>query len=75
MMTGRLFFIFSKMFALFDDFSKWRVPNVMQLGKIIKYVKKFGGNEENNGIFTNNGHFWNQKSIKYTKLTIAVIEK
>ena len=46
-----------------EDFSKWRVPNVMQLGKIIKYVKKFGGNEENNGIFTNNGHFWNQNSI------------
>ena len=26
----RFFFIFSKFFAVFDDFSKWRVPNVLQ---------------------------------------------
>ena len=26
----RFFFIFSKLFAVFDDFSKWRVRNVLQ---------------------------------------------
>ena len=26
----RFFFIFFKLFAVFDDFSKWRVPNVLQ---------------------------------------------
>ena len=40
---GRFFFIFIKMFAVFDDFSKWRVLNVLQIsGKIIKYSKNLG---------------------------------
>ena len=26
----RFFFIFSKVFAVFDDFPNWRVPNVLQ---------------------------------------------
>ena len=30
---GRFFFIQSKFFTAFDDFSKWRVPNVLNSGK------------------------------------------
>ena len=44
----RFFFIFSKLFAVFDEFSKRRVPNVL-LGtrKIIKYSENWGEDEEN----------------------------
>ena len=46
---GRFFFIFSKHFAVFDDYSKWRVPNGQQnSGKIIK----FGEIEENLAFFS-----------------------
>ena len=39
----RFFFIFPHFFAVEDDFTKWRVPNVQQnLEKIIKYSKNLG---------------------------------
>ena len=49
----RFFFVITKLFAVFDDFSKWRVPNVsVKLRKIIKYSKNCEDNEENLAIFT-----------------------
>ena len=37
------FFIFSKHFAVFDDFSKWRVPNVLQNSEKSSNIAKIVG--------------------------------
>ena len=39
----RFFFIFSQLFAVFDDFPKWRVPNVLQNSKKSSNIAKIGG--------------------------------
>ena len=50
----RFFFILSKLFAVFDDFSKWRVPNVLQNSEKSPNIAKIVGSEdeENLAIFT-----------------------
>ena len=48
----RFFFIFSKLFAVFDDFSKWRVPNVLHNEEKSLNIEKNRENEENHATFT-----------------------
>ena len=45
---------YSPKISVFDDFSKWRVPNTYaaELIKIIKYSNNLGENEENLALFT-----------------------
>ena len=50
--NGKIFFIFSKKIAVFDDFSKWRVLNVLQISRKSSNIAKIWGNEENLAIFT-----------------------
>ena len=61
--TESFFFIFSKLFAVFDDFSKWRVPNVLQnLEKSSNIAKIVGKCRKSCNFYCYfNGCFWNQK--------------
>ena len=48
----RFFCIFSKLFSVFDDLSKWRVPNVLPNSENHEIWQKLIENEENLAIFT-----------------------
>ena len=41
--SKRFFFTFSKLFAVFDDFSKWTVPNVLQNSEKSSNIAKIAG--------------------------------
>ena len=61
---GRFFLHFLKNNSVCDDFSKLRVPNVLQNSEKSSNIAKIWGNEENLAIFTTQysyGRFWNQK--------------
>ena len=52
-MIERFFFIFSKLYAVFDDFSKWRMPNeLLHNSEKHQILQKLQVNEENLAIFT-----------------------
>ena len=57
---GQFFFIFSKLFAVFDDFSKWRVPNELQNSEISSKLQGKWRKSCNFDCYFN-GRFWNQK--------------
>ena len=60
---ARFFFIFSYKFAVFEDFSKWRVPNVQQNSEKSSNIAKIEGKWRKSCNFYCyfNGRFWNQK--------------
>ena len=56
-------FFFYKILSVFDDFSKWRVPNMLQHSEKSSNIAKIAGKWRKSCNFYCyfNGRFWNQK--------------
>ena len=66
----RFFFIFSKLFAVFDDFSKYGVPNVLQNSEKSSNIAEIVGKwrKSCNFYYYFNGHFCKQKLTKNRRI-------